>query len=129
MWSAIFPYYSLNDHIGFLRFKQQYIHNNVGKSAFYAHVFTAVFCLTFGLVQFSKTVLVSYPGLHRVIGRLYPWNILAINFRTGMILAVTAVGPLISKLGFVTLDCLWWWFTYTGVALIRKKRSLLTSNL
>lgn len=120
--SIIFQYTAFRDDIGFLELKQQYVHNPVWRVAFYIHVFSSILTLAAGFTQFSKGVLAHHPKLHRIIGRIYAWDILLINFPTGMVLAVTALGPLPSKLAFVTLDCLWMWFTYKGVMLARQRK-------
>jgi hypothetical protein len=120
--TVILQYTGFRDDVGFLKVKQAYVHNPVWKTAFYIHVFSSILILGAGLTQFSKGVMARYPKLHRIIGRIYAWDILLINFPTGMVLAVTALGPLPSKLAFVTLDCLWMWFTYKGVVLATQRK-------
>jgi len=120
----VIPYLTFKDTTKFLASKQQYVHIPVWKISFYIHVFSAFIALASGLTQFSKTILRDYKKLHRVIGRIYAWNILAINFPTGMVLAVTAIGSWVSKLGFITLDCLWFWFTYKAIVLIKHNKVL-----
>ena len=44
-----------------------------------------------------------------------------INFPAGMIMAFYANGHLPSKIAFIILDCLWFWFTYKAVAAIKVK--------
>lgn len=115
-------YMAFRDDVEFLRFKQDYIHNPVWKTAFYVHVFTAIIALLAGFTQFSADFLKRYKKLHRLIGRLYAWDILAVNFPAGMIMAIYANGHLPSKIAFVILDCLWFWFTYKAVIAARQKR-------
>ncbi|NII25232.1 DUF2306 domain-containing protein [Pseudoflavitalea sp. X16] len=115
-------YLAFRDDVEFLRFKQDYIHNPVWKAAFYVHVFTAIIALLAGFTQFSPDFLKRYKKLHRLIGRLYAWDILVINFPAAMIMAVYANGLLPSKIAFVILDCLWFWFTYKAVIAARQKR-------
>lgn len=55
-------------------------------------------------------------------GRFYAYNIMLINFPAGMIMAVYANGHLPSKLAFIILDCLWFWFTCKAVLLARQKK-------
>lgn len=115
-------YLAFRDDVEFLRFKQEYIHNPVWKTAFYVHVFTAIIALMAGFTQFSAYFLKHYKKLHRFIGRLYAWDIIVINFPAGMIMAIYANGHLPSKIAFIILDCLWCWFTCKAVVAARKKR-------
>jgi uncharacterized membrane protein len=113
-------YTALDDHVGFLQQKQAYLHLPVWKAAFYVHVFTSVLSLMAGFTQFSPDILKHHRWLHRAVGRVYVFNILLINFPAGMIMAVYANGHLPSKIAFVILDSLWFWFTLK--ALIEVKR-------
>ncbi|WP_343670049.1 DUF2306 domain-containing protein [Chitinophaga sp.] len=116
----VLPYTTFKDNISFLAFKQQYIHIPIWKISFYIHVFSAFLALLSGIPQFSNTVLTKFKSVHRILGQVYAYDILVVNFPTGMVLAVTAIGPWISKLGFVVLDCLWWFFTFKAVTAIRN---------
>lgn len=118
----VLPYLSFDTNTSFLRFKQQYVHINFWLISFYIHVFSAFIALACGLFQFSTNILREYKKVHSIVGKIYAWDILIINFPTGMVLALTAIGPWISKLGFVVLDCLWFWFTYKAVKLIKQKK-------
>jgi len=111
----------MQDNIGFLRFKQDYIHIMPWKAAFYIHVFSAIFALFAGFTQFSNIILKEHRKIHRFIGRLYAYDILIVNFPAAMIMAVYANGLLPGKTAFVILDCLWFWFTYRAVIEIRRK--------
>jgi Predicted membrane protein (DUF2306) len=121
MLLAIIQYSSFKTDIGFLQFKQDYLHIGIWKAAFYIHVFSSIFTLLAGFTQFSAYFLKHYRKWHKRIGRFYAYNILLVNFPSGMIMAVYANGHLPSKIAFVILDCLWFWFTLKGVLAIRKK--------
>jgi uncharacterized membrane protein len=120
MLRVIAQYSTFQDNIGFLQFKQDYIHDPVWKAAFYVHVFSAILALMAGFTQFSSDFLKNNKRLHRIIGRIYAWDILAINFPAGMIMAVNANGHLPSRIAFVILDCLWFGFTFLAVLAARK---------
>ena len=120
MLRLVADYSAFRDDIDFLRFKQAYVGYWWWKSAFYIHVFTAIFALMAGLVQFSKSFLRDHPLWHRIIGRLYAYDIIAINFPAGMVLAVFANGLLPGRIAFVLLDSLWFSFTLVAVAAARK---------
>jgi uncharacterized membrane protein len=121
MLKSVVRYYPMQDNIGFLQFKQDYIHIMPWKEAFYVHVFSAIFALFAGFTQFSNVVLKEHRNVHRFIGKLYAYDMLIINFPAAMIMAVYANGLLPSKTAFVILDCLWFWFTYKAVIEIKRK--------
>ena len=120
MLLTIAQYLSFRHDIGFLLMKQGYINNDVWRIAFYVHVFSSIFSLCAGFTQFSNSVLQVYKKLHKLVGKLYVYDILLINFPAGMIMAIYANGEIQSKLAFIMLDCLWFWYTYKAVVFIRK---------
>lgn len=113
-------YSSFRTDIHFLRYKQDYIDIPWWKAAFYVHVFSSIFALAAGLTQFSDYLLKSYRRIHRLIGKIYVFDILVINFPAGLIMAVYANGLLPSKIAFMVLDCLWFYFTYRAVIAVKK---------
>ncbi|WP_276480175.1 DUF2306 domain-containing protein [Paraflavitalea pollutisoli] len=115
MLRLVISYTSFQDDVAFLAYKQEYLHNRVWKIAFYVHVFSAVLSLLAAFTQFSKDLLTMKPALHRWGGRIYAWNILAINVPAGFILAIHANGGWSSRIAFMILDICWAWFTYKGV--------------
>ena len=117
MLKGIVRYYPLRDDIGFLRFK---LHNHVWKAAFYVHVFTIIPVLLAGFTQFSRYILKEHKALHRLMGRIYAYDVLLINAPAAMVLAVNANGLLPGRIAFVTLDCLWFLFTLKAVLAARK---------
>ncbi len=126
MLSMIVEYTAFRDDVGFLRFKQEYLHITVWKTAFYVHVFSSIFTLIAGFTQFSDQLLRDHRNVHRFIGKMYVWNILLVNFPAGMIMAFYANGGLPSKAAFIILDSLWFWFTLKGV--IEIKRGNITAH-
>jgi len=110
----------MQDNIGFLQYKQDYIHIMPWKIAFYTHVFSIIFALLAGFTQFSNFILQEHKKVHRVMGRIYAYDILFVNFPAAMIMAIYANGLLPGKAAFVVLDCLWFWFTYKAVYEVRK---------
>jgi len=120
MLKGIVRYYPMRDDIGFLRFKQPYLYNPAWKAAFYIHVFSIIPALLAGFTQFSRHILKEHKPLHRLMGRIYAYDILLINAPAAMVLAVNANGLLPGRAAFVTLDCLWFWFTFKAVLEARK---------
>jgi uncharacterized membrane protein len=121
MLLTIAQYTSFKVDVGFLRFKQQYLHIKIWRIAFYTHVFTSILCLCAGFTQFSNYVLKYHKKLHRFIGKMYAYNILAINFPAGIIMAFYANGQLPSKIAFIILDILWLIFTYKAIVAIKAQ--------
>lgn len=125
---TIAKYASFNTHVLFLSRKQDYIHIKVWRVAFYIHVFTAVIALMAGFTQFSNIILKEHKSLHRIIGKIYAYDILLINFPTGIIMGIYANGGLSSKIAFLLLDFLWFLFTYKAVIYIKQRKILLHKN-
>ncbi|HWB26590.1 MAG TPA: DUF2306 domain-containing protein [Chitinophagaceae bacterium] len=122
MLKGIIQYLALRDDVGFLRFKQDYLHIRAWKAAFYTHVFTSIFTLLAGFTQFSNDILRRHKKLHRAIGKIYVFAVLLVNFPAGMIMAVYANGGITSKIAFIILDSLWFWFTLKAFIEIRNRR-------
>lgn len=121
MVTMIIDYSSLRTDIHFLNQKQEYLPITGWRIAFYVHVFSSILALASGLTQFSNYILKKYKKLHRAVGKVYVINVLIVNFPAGMVLAVYANGLLPSKIAFVILDCLWFYFTYRAYIAIRQK--------
>lgn len=113
-------YSSFRTDIHFLNVKQEYLDNKAWLTSFYVHVFSSILALMAGFTQFSKYILKKYRPLHRAVGRVYAVVILLINFPAGMVMAVYANGELPSKIAFVILDLLWFWFTLRAVQAARR---------
>ena len=120
MLKIIVQYTAFDDQAGFLAFKQDYLHIAPWKVAFYLHVFSSIFTLVAGFTQFSSEILKNHRGVHRFMGRFYAWNVILINFPSGLIMAVYANGGLPTKFAFVLLDSLWLWFTVRAVLEVRS---------
>lgn len=121
MLRGIVEYFPMQDNIGFLQFKQPYLHILPWKVAFYMHVFSIIFALLAGFTQFSNIILKEHRQLHRLMGKIYVYDILIVNFPATMIMAIYANGGLPTKTAFVILDCLWFWFTLQAIIAIKNK--------
>lgn len=124
--NLIVQYSTFDLHVGFLQAKQDYIYIMAWRVAFYIHVFSSIFTLLAGFSQFSPEILKRHRWVHKLIGRIYVWDVLLINFPSALIMAVYANGYLPSKIAFFTLDCLWFWFTLK--ALIEVKRGNISNH-
>ena len=56
-----------------------------------------------------------------MLGYIYACDILVINFPAAMIMAIYANGHLQSKIAFLILDGLWFWFTLKAIIEVRRK--------
>lgn len=120
MLRTIAEHLTLRPDAGFLQFKQDYVHNPVWRTAFYTHVFTGIIALLAGFTQFSGYILREHRSLHRLMGKVYVFVVLFVNFPTGMLMAFYANGHWPTRLAFVILDSLWFWFTLKAFLEIRK---------
>jgi hypothetical protein len=121
MLRMIVGYASFNLHYQFLSQKQEYIPIKIWLYAFYTHVFTSLFTLIAGFTQFSTYISAHHKKIHKTMGRLYVYAVLCINFPAGAIMAIYASGLLPSKIAFLILDGLWFWFTYKAFVTAKQK--------
>ena len=63
-------YIPFNTDVAFLRIKQDEIALDYYKVAFFTHVYTSIFLMLLGGLQFSKTIKRKYINIHRWSGRL-----------------------------------------------------------
>lgn len=125
---TIARYASFDTHILFLARKQDYVGIAVWRIAFYIHVFTAVIALMAGFTQFSNVILKEHKSLHRIVGKIYAYDILFINFPAGIIMGIYANGGFSSKTAFLVLDILWFIFTLKAVLAIKNRQIFLHKN-
>jgi hypothetical protein len=121
MLKIVLAYIPINLTAGFLFLKQQYIKNNIWRTAFFIHVFTSMLVLVAGFSQFSSSLLKKKPMLHRRLGYIYVINILFITGPAGLIMSFYANGGLIARIAFVLLSFLWIFFTAMALYKAIKK--------
>jgi uncharacterized membrane protein len=115
---AYIPY---NTDVGFLRIKQQYIHIDHWRIAFFIHVYASIWVLLAGFTQFSKWIQRNNPKLHRVMGYIYVTDVLLITGPAGLLMGFYANGGLLSRIAFVLLAVLWIYFTVMALVNARQK--------
>lgn len=120
MLKTISQYTSLEKNIGFLAFKQQVVNNPYWMAFFYIHIFSITLCLLAGLTQFSNRFLIENRSLHKIIGKIYVYNILIINVPACFVLGLFSNGGVIGITGFLIQDVLWAYFTIAAILFIRK---------
>ena len=122
MLELTLPYISMDNTVAFLRSKQDIIHIDYWRIAFYVHVFSSMFILLTGFSQFFRFSFSEYLGLHRVLGKVYVFLILFVSGPSGLIMAFYANGGWLAQVGFVCLAIGWLVFTYLAYANIRQKK-------
>lgn len=122
MLNTIRQYVTWDTKMGFLQFKQSVVGNKYWLSFFYIHIFSIIGCLLAGLTQFSTDFLKNHKRLHRIIGKIYVYNILLINFPACFVLALFSNGGMIGIIGFCIQNLLWGYFTLMAVYYIKNKQ-------
>lgn len=122
MLKLTWQYMSLKKDVAFLQIKQTEVSEiPFYITFFYIHVYSAIFVLLSGFFQFNDTLLKKHPLLHRNLGKLYVFVILFLSAPSGLFIGLFANGGFFSKISFVTLSILWFYFTYKGFISIKNK--------
>lgn len=121
MFSIIWPYTSGNLDIDFLLSKQHIIHLRHYRWAFYLHIFTSLYVLLVGMVQFSGAFLKRWPRLHRRLGQAYVFIILCISGPAALVMSFYSNGDWTARISFLVLSLLWWWFTWRAYQTARAR--------
>ncbi len=89
---------------------------------FYIHVYSAIFSLLAGFTQFNTKLLKNNPVIHITIGKLYVFSVLFLAAPSGFFIGLYANGGFYSKVSFVTLSFLWFYFTLKGFLMVKSKK-------
>lgn len=120
MLRIVLQYLPAGTDTAFLGIKQQYVALPFYLTAFYIHVFTALFALPAGATQFSTSLRRSWPALHRWNGRLYVAAILLLGGPSGFLIGLYANGGISSRISFCLLALLW--IVTTALALQKARQ-------
>lgn len=121
MLTIVLPYTTWEWNVDFLQTKQHIIHLDYYRLAFYVHIFSSVFILFAGATQFSTFFLKKWKKVHRYIGKTYIGLLLLVSAPGAMVMAFYANGGLLTKVSFLILAPLWWWFTWKGYQTARQQ--------
>jgi len=122
MIKLTWQYIPFQNDVAFLQIKQTEISQiPFYYPVFYVHVYSAIFVLLAGFLQLSSTILKRYPVLHRNMGRFYVLVVLFLSAPSGLFIGFFANGGFFSKISFVTLSILWFYFTLKGFTVIKNK--------
>jgi len=108
-------YVPIRTDVAFLRIKEDVVGLLHYRIAFFAHVYTGMFVLMTGMLQFPVYIRNSFPSLHRWCGRVYAYLIIIVTGPAGLIMGIYGNGGLVSRSAFCILAVLWVIFTYKGV--------------
>lgn len=114
-------YIPFNSNIAFLNIKQTEVQSvSLYLTVFYIHVYSSIFTLFAGFTQFNETILKNNKRLHKAIGKLYFYTVIFLSAPSGLFIGIYANGGFYSKISFVLLAILWFWFTIQGLLKIKK---------
>ncbi len=123
MLKITFYYIPFSTDAAFLQIKQtevlshpEYIY------LFYTHVYSCIFVLLYGFLQFFSFRGTLGRKIHRVSGYQYVVLLLAFAAPTGIYMGWHANGGWSSKISFLLLGLLWWCTTAMAMVKIRKKQ-------
>lgn len=123
MVTITLKYIPFNSKAAFLQIKQtEVLGIKPYLYIFYIHVYSAIFCLIAGFTQFNSFILKNHTRLHRYIGKFYVLIVLILAAPSGFYIGLYANGGLYSKISFVFLSLLWFYFTYKGFIEIKSGR-------
>ena len=122
MLNITLKYIPFDSNTAFLQIKQTEV-NGIKPYLFifYIHVYSAIFSLLAGFTQFNSKLLKNYPVIHKTIGKLYVFAVLFLAAPSGFFIGLFANGGFYSKVSFITLSLLWFYFTLKGFLMVKSK--------
>jgi uncharacterized membrane protein len=120
MFNITIQYIPYDTDVAFLRIKQSYIDIDHWRVAFFIHVYASMFSLLAGMTQFSRWLLRHYPVIHRRLGMIYVITVLFVSSPSGLVMGFYANGGIFSRIAFVLLSILWFYFTWQAWRLAMK---------
>lgn len=117
-----FQYIPYHTDVAFLRIKQEVIVFDHYKIAFFTHVYTSIFLMIFGAIQFSNYIQKKYVKLHRISGRFYVGILLLLSGPSGLIMSYYANGGLVAQISFLLLSSFWMLFTFLSFYFVLKRQ-------
>lgn len=90
---------------------------------FYTHVYTSIFILLFGFIQFFTVTGKIKKHIHRILGYMYVSLILLCSAPSGLYMGMHANGGNTAIASFVILSIIWWASTFMAM------KSILQQNI
>ena len=113
------PYHT---DVAFLRIKQEVIVFDHYKIAFFTHVYTSIFLMIFGAIQFSNYIQNKLIKLHRISGRFYVGILLLLSGPSGLVMSYYANGGVLAQVSFLLLSTFWMLFTFMSFYFVLKRQ-------
>lgn len=130
MAKLTWQYFPLGSDIVFLRIKQDVVTTvPIYLTIFYVHIYSAILVLLAGFTQFSVLILKKYRPLHRLSGKLYAFTVLLLAAPSGIFIGFYANGSWHTKLSFMLLGILWWFFTVKAMHAIWQKQFIIHEKM
>lgn len=108
-------YVPYNSDVAFLRIKQDVVIHDYYKVAFFIHVYTSIFLMVLGAIQFILPITYKTKKIHRYSGRLYVLIILFLSGPSGLVMSYHANGGIFAQMAFLILSFLWMGFTGASI--------------
>lgn len=118
-------YVPLNHEVSFLQLKSEIslFHYRI---AFFTHVYSSIFVLLLGFVQFIPLIRKKHKKTHRFIGILYVLIVLFLAAPSGLVMGYYGNGGIYSQLSFCLQAILW--FVFTLLAFLYAKNREYTKH-
>lgn len=122
MLKITLEYVPLDPNVSFLMIKQTEVHDRPEYLwFFYTHVYTSIFVLLAGFLAILRKDF-RLKNFHRNAGKIYIFLILLFAAPSGIYMGIFANGGFLSKISFIILGSLWWFFTFKAYQLARQKK-------
>ncbi|MFI5137754.1 MAG: DUF2306 domain-containing protein [Sphingobacteriales bacterium] len=108
--------------VAFLRIKQDVVGLLHYRIAFFAHVYTGMFVLLSGMLQFPVYIRQHFPAVHKWSGRVYAFLVIFVTGPSGLVMGYYGNGGLLSQSAFCLLAVLWISFTWKAVTAAKAQR-------
>ena len=118
-------YVPLNYEVSFLQLKSEIslFHYRI---AFFTHVYSSIFVLLLGFVQFIPLIRKKHKKTHRLIGILYVLIVLFLAAPSGLVMGYYGNGGINSQISFCLQAILW--FVFTLLAFLYAKNREYTKH-
>lgn len=118
--------YSLD--AAFLALKTEETKLGYYRIAFFTHVYSSIFVLLIGFLQFSVYLRSRFSKTHRLFGKIYISIILLFAAPSGLIMGIHGNGGIYSQISFCLQAILWFIFTWNAFTSIKKGNVSLHRN-
>jgi hypothetical protein len=106
-------YVPINYDVSFLQLKNE-INLPHYQIAFFTHVYSSIFVLMLGFLQFIPWLRKKYKKAHRIIGISYVFLVLCLAAPSGLVMGYYGNGGVYSQISFCLQAILWFIFTLLG---------------